>query len=329
MAISFVASGTTYSATSSSTSITINKPAGLADGDVLVAFVAFNSGVGAQRTVSSSGWTVRQTAFYDTGTTEIQVSMLTRSALAADPASWTVTVSGSVWNRISAVSAYRGVQTISTSGQTTTGSATSFSTATVNNTLLNAWRVVCGAYSSGTTNYTISSNETTRRSLVDADDSSTPVQGALWDSNAGIATGNTSRTVSRSAVWQCAGSTIILLHPATGTPASGTWSSTLGKVSSSAAGEVHNDAVVASSLAPVVAAADGYGQPPVGTGTFAMSVPSVSAAVNGATDVIGTVGAIVAINADVVAETRAFGVRVIQVEAEDRTIRVDSRAVAD
>ncbi len=329
MAVSFVASGTTFSATSSSTSITINKPAGLADGDVMVAFVAFNTGAGVQRTVTCSGWTVRQNAWFDTGTTEVQVTMLTRSGLASDPASWTATVSGSVSNRISAVSAYRGVQTISVSANGTTGSGSSLSTGTVNNTLANAWRVVCGAYSSGTTNYTISSNETTRRSLVSADDGGTPVEGALWDSNAGIVTGNTSRTVSRSANWQCAAATIILLHPSTGTPASGTWASTLGHVSSEADGEVHDDATVSATLGAATAAMDGYGQPPVVTGSFACSLGAATASASGGTDVIGTMAGSIGVQADTVGETRAFGERVIRVERDDRTIRVESRAVAD
>lgn len=329
MAISYVAAGTTFSATASSTSITINKPAGLADGDVMVAFVAFNTGAGVQRTVTCSGWTVRQNAWFDTGTTEVQVTMLTRSGLASDPASWTATVSGSVWNRISAVSAYRGVQTISVSANGTTGSGSSLSTGTVNNTLANAWRVVCGAYSSGTTNYTISSNETTRRSLVSADDGGTPVEGALWDSNAGIVTGNTSRTVSRSANWQCAAATIILLHPSSGTPASGSWASTVAKATASGEGEVHDDATLTATAPVTVAAMEGYGQPPVSTGPIAATTPTTVAAAEGGTDVIGAVNAVVPISVELVGETRAFGERVIRVERDDRTIRVESRAVAD
>ena len=58
----------------------------------------------------------------------------------------------------------------------------------------------------------------------------------MWDSNGTISTGNTSRTVSRSAVWTCAASVIVLMEPATGTPATGDFSSSVGAVEADAEG---------------------------------------------------------------------------------------------
>lgn len=327
MAISFVAAGTTFSATGGSTSLTLNKPAGVADGDILVAVVAFWAN-GAQKTVSASGWTVRQTAYRDVSSDQIQITVLTRPALAADPSTWAVTVSGTVYLRVAAVSCYRGVQTIGNSGQTNAASATSLATATVNNTIANSWRITCGAYFAGSLSYTISSNEITRRFLVDSDNSGS-VQAALWDSNGGIVTGNTSRTVSRSSAWTCAGSVILILNEAAGTPASGTLASTLAPVSASVAGEEHNDGTMAASLSPVAAQMDGYGQPPTVSGTMSASLSPVAASIDAANAAVGSLGAIVNIEASLVGETRVFGVRVINVDAEDRTIKVESRGVAD
>lgn len=327
MAVAFVAAGTVYTATGGSTSITLNAPAGLASGHTMVALVAFWAN-GSQRTVTCTGWTVQQTAFRDTGSDELQLVMLTRVAGGSEPSSWTATVSGTVYLRVAAVAAYSGVQSLGASGETDVAGATSLATSTVNNDTTGSWRVVLGAYFSGSASYTISSNETSRRFLATADNSGA-VQAALWDSNTGLATGNTSRTVSRSATWTSAGSCILLLEPSTGTPATGTWSSTLAKVEADGDGEIHNDAVVDVELPAVGFEGDGYGQPPEGEAVVDAALPAVHADMEGGTEVQATLDAVVAVRADVVAETRAFGVRVIVVEADDRTVRVESRAVAD
>lgn len=327
MAISFVAAGTTYSNTAGGTSFTLNKPAGVADGDTLVAVVACWAN-GSQKTMSSSGWTVRQTAYFDTGDDEVQITLMTRAGLASDPSTWTVTSSGTVYLRVAAVAAYRGVQSVGVSGQTSMGGGTSLSTATVNNSVANSWRVTAGACFASSLSVNISSNEVTRRFIVGADNSGA-CQTALWDSSAGIVTGNTSRTVSRSSSWVNAGSVILILNEAAGTPASGSWASTLAKVSAEGDGEVHDDATVSATLPAVAYVGDGLGQPPEADGTVGATLPAVAASFEAGTDVLGTMDAIASVSASVVAETRAFGERVIVVERDDRTIRVESRGVAD
>ncbi len=327
MAIAFVAAGTTYSNTAGGTTFTLNKPAGVSAGDRIYALVACWAN-GSQKTITATGWTVLNTAFRDMGTDELQLTVLTRYVEAGDPASWTATASGTVYLRVALTAAYSGVQETGNRGTSTTGNGSSFSTATVNATEANSWRTVFGAYFSGSASYNISSNETIRRAIEDADNSGA-VQAAIWDSNATIATGNTSRSVSRSANWTCAASVIVLLEPSTGTPASGDLAGAIAAVEADADGEAHNDATVSASLPAVVAALDGYGQPPTVTGTAAASIPAVTSSLDGGTVVSGSMDAIASVSAEVTGETRFFGIRTIIVEADDRTIEVESRAVAD
>lgn len=326
MAISFVAAGTSYIRTSSGTSFTWNKPAGVVDGDLLIGFVALRSN-NSLTLNQPSGWTWLQAAFTTDDDTGIEIGVAYKFA-SSEPSSWNGSVSSSVTYMTGQCVAFRGVQSVLTSGQSSAGATTSFNTATVNNTQSGSWRTVFGAYTSGSDNYNISSNETTRR-VIDAAGSSPAVQAAIWDSNGSIGTGNTSRSVSRSATWSCAAAVIVILRASTGTPASGTWASTLAKVSASSAGEVHNNATLATTLSPVSAAGDGYGQPPVVSGTLGASLAPVTASVAASSAVSGTLDTIVPIGVGIDAETRVFGIRVINVEAEDRTIVVESRAVAD
>lgn len=332
MAISFVAASTAFSRIGSGSGFTLNKPAGYADGAILIASVCFDSG-GSLRTVTPpSGWTFLTSARGADDGRDNQISVLYRVGAAGDPSTWTGSLSSSSTTLLTtAVVAYSGVQAVGLSGTSATGLDTSFATATVNNSTTNSWRIVIGSYSSATTSYTITSNETTRRILFAADDSGSTgaCQSAHWDSNAGIATGNTSRTVSRSASWSTASSVLVLLTPTTGTPATGTWESTLGKVTAAADGDVVDNAALAMSLPSVSASAAGFGAPPDVTSVLASTTPSVSASVSAATDAMGTLDTIVPIGVSVVGETRSFGIRVLNVEADDRTIVVESRGVAD
>jgi hypothetical protein len=327
MAVSFVAAGTTYSATGGGTSFTLNAPAGVAAGDRMYALVACWAN-GSQKTISATGWTVLNTAYRDAGSDEIQLTVLHRLYQTGDPSSWTATASGTVYLRVAAVAAYRGVFQTGPRGTSSVTGGSSLATATVNNAAANSWRVVFGAYFSGSASYNISSNEVARRALVDADNSGA-VQAAIWDSNAGIATGNTSRTVSRSAAWTAAASVIMTIEPSPGTPASGDLSASVPRLSSAGAGKVHNDAELDAELPSLGFAGDGFGQPPAVDGDVVASLQALSAAGEGGVPVTGTMSATITPSAAVVGETRFFGIRTIVVERDNRTIRVESRAVAD
>ncbi len=322
MPISFVGAGTNFSDISGGTSFTINKPAGTATGDLMVALLAFWAN-GSQRTITPpSGWTLRQTAYFDAGSDEVQLSVLTKAATSSEPASYTASASGTVYLRSTCSAAYSGVQSVGNSAQGSIGGASSLSTGSANNTDAAARRVVCGATFTTTTTATIASNETTRRSLVTTDNSGA-IQAALWDSDATVvAVASTSRTVSRSSAWIAAGAVILLLNPASGTPATGSAAATLPQLVTDAAGEVHNDAVVAATLPKLLVDAEGEGQPVPADGDLEAALPPVTAAAAGHTDVLGVLSASVLPSVSITAETRKFGVRVIVVDRDDRTIKI-------
>jgi hypothetical protein len=339
MAISFVAAGSTYSRSSNGTGYTLNIPT-VAAGDFLIALVAFYPGNSASlRTVTApSGWSTKVNIISIDGDSpaagdRCQLAVLYKVATGSEPATYT---DGSIGSTVqiltTGVVAYRGVQGF---GPTTTAlfdEVSSGSTGTVNNPSASNWRGVMAAYVSATANYDLTVNEVSRRFLIGIDDEVSLLRGVMcggWDSNATVAAGNHSRTVSKSNTWAAAASFIFILEASTGTPASGTWASTLGKISATAAGEVHDDATVASTLPSVSAALEGYGQPPVVTGTSAATLGPVSASVDGATDVTGVLAVGVLPLVSFQAETRAFGVRVLVTDPEDRVIVVPSRGVDD
>lgn len=332
MPISFRGAGTPYTATGLGTSFTLNKPDGVVAGDRMFAMVAGWLSSNSPRTITASGWTSLNTVVAQQSSTSdyLQVTLLTRYAGDSEPSSWTATASSSLALRVAGVTAYDGVQETGNRGTSKKDSGgSSFSTATVNVVDTGSWRLVAGAYFSGSASYNIASNEVSRRWIEDADSGSGAVQGAMWDSNGSVSTGNTSRTVSRSAVWTCAASVIVILEPETGTPATGDLHSTLPKLDADGGGRVENPATVSASLPSVEADMEGFGQPPEVTGDVSASLPAVSAALVGGQDVAGTLDASISLSMEAVGETRFFGVRVINVEHDDRVIEVESRAVAD
>jgi hypothetical protein len=141
--VSFVATGTSFAATSSGTGFTLNKPAGLADGDLLVAYVAADAGVVTQAN-APSGWTVVNAV--DSGGTAATLSILMRDGLAADPATWVGNMSVTGIRRRATVVAYRGAAAVS--AQLLTQSLTSSvagsavpTTPSLSNAVATAWRL--------------------------------------------------------------------------------------------------------------------------------------------------------------------------------------------
>lgn len=329
MAITFVAAATPYTRTSSSTAFTLNAPAGIAAGDIMLATVAWNPGGSTRSITAPTGWVTLRTQYGSGDGNSVQIALLFRQATASEPADWTGSVSASTSSMVTGVSAYRGAQGSLGSNAGSAGLGTSFSTGSVTNTGdTNSWRIVAGAYTSGSASYNITSNETTRR-WIEESEPSTSTQAAQWDSNAGVSTSSHSRTVSRSANWSCAAGIIMILAASTGTPATGTLESTLGNVVADGEGEAHNDGVVDADLPALAFEGDGFGQPPVAVGDLEAPLAAVSVAAEGGTDVSGDMTALLSISAEFVGETRLFGVRVVNVEFDDRTIVVESRGVAD
>lgn len=334
MAISYVGVSTAWTSTAASTSFTINKPAGtLQDGDLMIAVLSWTTGSStSDLTVTApSGWTKQDEAYNGGDGFDHQIAVMTRTYATGDPSTWSGTLSGSSAKvKVSGTVAYRGVQNILAKGTSSTAYPnTSYSTATVNNTQSGSWRFVTAGYESASLTYSMNTNEVQSRLLAGDTNSGDNVQLRIADSNGAISTGNTSRTVSRSAAFDASCSWIGILREATATPTTGTMSNSLASVSAAGDGAVTDSGTMAATTPSVAALGDGYGQPPVVTGPAALTTPSVAAAAAGHTDVRGGMAASVVPSVSAVGETRVVGVRVINVEADDRTIVVESRGVAD
>lgn len=325
MPIAYEGAGTPYTATGLGTSFTLNKPSAAAAGMRLYATLACWAN-GSQKTISATGWTHLNTQYRAVGPDQLQVTVLTRYVESGDPSSWSASASGNVALRVANVVAYSGVQETGPRSGGTAGNGATCSTGSVTNSTTGSWRLVCGAYFSGTANYEIESNEAQRRWMADADNSGA-VQAASWDSNTGVATGSHSRQVSRDANWSIAAGIIILLTPSLGTPASGDWEGTLKKPVAAAVGEVHNDAVAEAELPGLSAALEGEGQPQEAEGGFTAGLRPVEAAAAGGVEPQGSFAGLLPLTVDMRGETRLKGVRVINVDADDRLIKVQSRAV--
>lgn len=138
------AAGTAYTATTSGTAFTLNKPAGVLSGDLMVAYVltSVNSTINPP-----AGWSVVDTASVSDSPNDTALFVLKRTAGGADPASWTDgTVSLAASRRAAVVVAYSGAADASLQflgdAHATTPSNTNFlTTPSVLNTDANAWRI--------------------------------------------------------------------------------------------------------------------------------------------------------------------------------------------
>ena len=335
MAISYVASATGES-TASNSSFVLNKPSGVQDGDLLVAVVAVYPGPSesAVTFTAPTGWTkVTQVDSVSARPSfPICLGIFKRSALAADGSTWTGSYSRSLAQpEVTLVTAYRGASDVGNYSTNSSGSTSSMGTNSVTNPSggTSNWLVIAGTYTAGSDSnrITCSATSTSRANewLIDGDFDT--VEARLWDTNATIATGSHSRTISRSGGWDSACSCIMILEALDSTPITGDLSGTLPQPTSEGVGEVHNDATVDADVPLVSADMAGEGQPQPADGPIDATVPMVSFEGDGNTDVRGTLSASIIPSVSFAGETVPFGIRVIAVEAEDRTIAVPSRGV--
>lgn len=145
--VSFIATGSAFNATSLGTGYTLNKPTGVADGDILVAYVSSDSGVA----IPPTGWVVVDSV--DSGGGNVAtLTILMRDGLAADPSTWVGNTSSSAGVRRGAVVVcYRGAASTATQLSTENVSSSlsgSLNTKTpvLNNTDPNAWRLTAFAF---------------------------------------------------------------------------------------------------------------------------------------------------------------------------------------
>jgi hypothetical protein len=161
--IAFRATSTIFNSTTSGTNFTLNKPAGVADNDLLLAFVTSTE----FGTINPpSGWTAVNRAAVDDGSTDIALFVLKRTGLASDPSTWTTgTVSVASSRRTAVVVAYSGAahsddQFIAEGVKVDANEARVLQTATVVNNDPNAWRVAAFAANDDHTGMSMTANIT-------------------------------------------------------------------------------------------------------------------------------------------------------------------------
>lgn len=163
--IALRAAGTVFTSPTSGIDYTLNKPAGVADGDLMLAFVTASE----LTTINPpAGWTFVDQARVDDGLTNGDTSLfvLKRTAGASEPASWTTgTVGLASLRRTAVVVAYSGAAIASeqflATGTAATGVGTPLylTTPTLNNTDPNAWRISAFALGDNASGGTLTANK--------------------------------------------------------------------------------------------------------------------------------------------------------------------------
>ena len=231
--IQYVGRASMWSSTSTTTSYTINKPSGVASGDLMVATVAIADTVSPTVT-APAGWTVVRQFDSPDPFAATRTAVLKRTAGGAEPASWTGTLSVSAFPIVSQASAYRNCLDASVQflaeDQSVSASGHTINTATITNTNSSAWRICAFA---GASDYytaswlsnnppTFSSNEVSERSdgrVQTTTGNDRGVNVAMYDSNGQISTGGHVRTGTLSRDYYSASSWIGIIKPLAAAPA--------------------------------------------------------------------------------------------------------------
>lgn len=161
--ITFRATSSVYTTPTTGTNFTLNKPAGVTDNDLLLAFVTSTE---AGDIVPPTGWTAVNTASIDDPDGDVALFILKRTATAADPATWTDgRLSVASARRSAVVLAYAGAahaddQFIAENVRSDGAGSLTHRTQVVTNWDPKAWRVAAFAASSGVTGGSLSANIT-------------------------------------------------------------------------------------------------------------------------------------------------------------------------
>lgn len=226
--IAYVGKGTTWYTISGGSSFTINKPSGVGNNDLMIAVLAIAGNVAV---TPPAGWTARYTAVGATG--PYTHCVMSRLAGSSEPASWTGSTSGGTVQDLMLTQsvAYRNVNTttpfINNNGQMA-NSASSISTPSVSNTNSGAWRVVAFGDENGSSSGGWTSDENVERAdnyayktISSGFFGSTyhSINGAIYDSNGPVSTGNYSRAGYHNTSYYSAGAWIGILNPLAAPPA--------------------------------------------------------------------------------------------------------------
>lgn len=192
--LGFRATGTPFTSPTSGTDFTLNKPAGVTTGDLMVAFVS-SSQHGA--ITPPVGWTAVNTASIDDGSTDTALFVLKRTAGGSEPSTWTDgALSVASTRRYAVVVAYSGAADASdqfiAEGVLTraTGTPLHLTSAVINNSDVNAWRISAFAVSDSTAGGSLVANIAPPTSSADI---SYVGKGTAWTATANA----TSYTINR------------------------------------------------------------------------------------------------------------------------------------
>jgi hypothetical protein len=159
--LGFRAAGTVFTTPTTGTNFTLNKPAGVATGDLMVAYVLSSE---FSSITPPAGWTLVDTASVDDGSNDCCLFVLKRTAGGSEPSTWTDgTVSVSSARRVAAVIAYSGAADVSSQflaeGQSSTPALANYlTTPSVTNTDPNAWRISAFGVDDSTTPGSLTAN---------------------------------------------------------------------------------------------------------------------------------------------------------------------------
>lgn len=226
--ITFVGRATSWATASSSSNFSLNKPSGVASGDLMLASVVFS---GIVPTVTTpSGWTlIRKITTAGSGNYQngnLTACIYRRTAGGSEPNSWSSTYSGvTAYPKISQVVAYRNVDTsapIISENFDSESNGSSVGTGTVTNNNSRAWRVcMFGALSTYHKDWDGGDVEERADDYITSSyyDSELSVS----DSNGSVSTGSHSRTasLSNSGSYATAFGWIALLKPLAAPPTAG------------------------------------------------------------------------------------------------------------
>lgn len=211
MAISFVAEA--HGTANYTTSISVSKPTGTTDGDVMIAFCG-----GSPST--PSGWTLIGSA--DSGTNSLRTVKVFRKVASGEGSSYTFSISSSL--ACASIVTYRGVSTTTPVDTVNfdispVGASTNFNTASVT-AAATQWGVSCamGYEFNSSSTRTFTEGSGTERSDFSVANASSPdnCNCAVTDSNANLSAGSFSRTQTRSNAASGGATAIVLLNQAGG-----------------------------------------------------------------------------------------------------------------
>lgn len=321
MAISFVAESHSPGLTGYASSVTVNKPTGTTEGDLLFAFIG-----GTRSGSVPSGWT--QLLSEAQGTSTGTVYLYYKFAGASEPSSYTFNFVGTKYSKTHTIVAYRGVDPDVPIGSSNSkeDSGTVFDTPSITATT-GQWIVSFASqysFASGSSEVkTWTINTGTQRADYGQELNNDEDAASCWfDSNGGVSSGSTSRTHTASSSCTVGMTGILSLNEAD-SGYEGVLSGTLPELTGTFTGEeLSLDAQLTATLPALNSEFTAFTTVDL-EGSFAVDLPALTASLTGHRPVDGSMAATLpTLTANFLFETKFVGARVVVVINDDRTLRI-------